>query len=125
MYFSNTNETDSIWNRISALRLIYVFLFSVTLAHGASNWKSLNHGISDEKKNGPTKYVLEKILYPRNIHEKNVFIPEIHIKKGFGPKKSVASNFFSCLTKTLILQNMFQALNSLNLLELLVNELRN
>ena len=88
MYFSNINKTDSVWNRIHGLRWIYVFLFSVTLAHGASNWNSLNHEISDKKNDGPSKYVLEKILYPRNIHEKNVFIPEIHIKKVLDPRNT-------------------------------------
>ena len=48
-------------NRIPGLRLIYAFLFSVTLFHSPNNWKSLNLEINNEKKKfGPPKYALEK-----------------------------------------------------------------
>ena len=43
----------------------------VTLANAASNCKSFNHEINHKKKSGPTKYLQEKILDPRNTHGKN------------------------------------------------------
>ena len=83
----------SIWNGIRGLRCVFVFLFPVTLSNAANNWKPLNHEIGHEKikytlempttKNfrpthkiptrkifGPTKYPREKVLDPRNTHEK-------------------------------------------------------
>ena len=57
----------------------------VTLAHVASNLKSLNHKINDKETIGLTKYsrekssdpwnTREKILDPRNTHEKKILDP--------------------------------------------------
>ena len=78
MYFSNINKTDSIWKRIRGLKWTYVFLFSVTLAHAASNWKFLNDEISDEKKNGPTKYALKKNFGPTEYSRGIILDPRRH-----------------------------------------------
>ena len=76
----------SIRNRIHGFKWIYVFLFSVTLSHAGNNWKYVNHKISYEKI-GPTKYPPQKILDPRNTHEKKVCTHEIPTRKMFVPTK--------------------------------------
>ena len=69
-----------------------------TLAHAASNLKSLNREINYKKKNGPTiysrekfqitKYPLEKVLDSRNTHEKKFWTYEIPIWTQEIPIKS-------------------------------------
>ena len=67
------------------MRCIYVILFSVTVSHAANKSKSLNHDISHNNENtGATKYRGEKILDPRNTHEKH-----------FGPTKYSRENFWT------------------------------
>ena len=62
------------------MRLSYIFLFSVTLSHVASRWKSLNHKNSHE-------ILTREILYPRNIHEENVCTRSVPTRKSYGPTK--------------------------------------
>ena len=73
-----------------------------TLAHAASNLKSLNHETIYKKSDGSTKYSREKnsdpqntherkfrihILDPQNTHEKKFWAHEIVTRKNFGPTK--------------------------------------
>ena len=53
----------------------------VTLAHIASNLKSLNHESNDKEKIGPTKNPREKNSDSRNTHEKKISGPRIPARK--------------------------------------------
>ena len=55
--------------------------------HSANDWKVLNHDISHDKKNGPTKNPREKVLDPRKTHEKKFCTHEIPTRKKFVPMK--------------------------------------
>ena len=63
--------------------LCFCITVFVTLAHAASNLKSLNDEINYRKKNGPTKYSREKYSDPWNTQEKKFRIHE-HPRKNFG-----------------------------------------
>ena len=62
------------------MRLSYIFLFTVILSHAARKWKPLNHKNSHE-------ILTREILYPRNIHEKNVCTRNVPARKSYRPMK--------------------------------------
>ena len=95
---NNWQLLKSFKKRISGLRSISVFLFFVTLAHGASNWKSLNLKISREKKRLDPQNIrdkklrigeipTQKTLNPHHTQEKEFLTRRIPMKKFFGPAK--------------------------------------
>ena len=94
-YFSNINRNDNCWNKfrkkIHGL-IISVFLFSATLSHAASNWKSLCHEISHEEKNWIHKKPSRKNFGPMKTHEKNFWTYQILTRKNFGETKYLRGN---------------------------------
>ena len=98
-YLFSINISDSSWNRFVLEYPVWdVFLFSATLSHVATNWKSLNHKISHAKKMDPwdnhnkkfwtheiptgkislsKKYSPENVLKSQNVRDKKFRTHEI------------------------------------------------
>ena len=85
-YLFNINISDSSWNRFVIEYPVWdVFLFSETLSHVATNWKSLNHKISHTKKMDPWDNHNKKFC----THE----IPtwKIYLSKKYSPENVLKS----------------------------------
>ena len=75
---------------------VICYCFSVTLFHGANNYKSLNYEIPMRKNleppNAKEKNIwtheipTSKVLWPQKIHEKKFWTPEIPISKILNPR---------------------------------------